>query len=97
MLNGTPMDEELASDWIVRLDDAMHALDPTLGVIDFEERLMPARFDDGEPVERYDQLAARLFVDEPGAGAVLRGETYREPDALARAWMAMLREGPRTA
>lgn len=85
----TPEQEERAADWIVRLDDALRSIDPTLGALDFGERLMPARFGDDGPTERYDRLTAVLATE--GSSADYRGVTYHEPEALARAWAGELR------
>lgn len=81
----SPMTEDRIAAWIVRLDDALRALDPTLGALDFGQRLMPARFDEDGPIKRYDRLTAILGVDGRGVAALLLDETYREPEALARA------------
>lgn len=81
----SPMTEDRIAAWIVRLDDALRAFDPTLGVLDFGRRLMPARFDEDGPMERYDRLTAILAADGGDVAALFLDETYREPEALARA------------
>lgn len=81
----SPVMEDRIAAWIVRLDDALRALDSTLGVLDFGYRLMPVRFDKDEPMERYDRLTAILAVDGGDVAALFRDEMYRGPEALARA------------
>lgn len=85
-----PCHEKLAADWIVRLDEALRALDPTLGVIDFDDRLVPARFDHDEPSARYDMPAARLSVFKGIMFATFMGEPFREPERLAAVWHHIL-------
>lgn len=88
--NGIVAREDLLSDWIVRLDDALHALDPTLGVLDFEDRLMPARFDHDVPLMRFDALTALMVVIEDAPVVLCDGRSFREPGRLAVAWYRIL-------
>lgn len=89
------MAETLKSSYLTYLDTELHRLDPMLGELDSDDRVMPARFDEtGDPVERYESLTGRLTVDEHRMPVVeYAGETYRSPHLLAQAWHRLLHPG----
>ncbi|MBT1162811.1 hypothetical protein [Bifidobacterium sp. SO1] len=78
------------AEWLTVLDDALQRFDPCLQEMDFpDNRIMPHQTDeDGMPVERFDDLTARLHVSDDGViEADYRGERYAVPDRLAEAWV----------
>ena len=81
--------EDVIANQLVRLDDALHRIDPTLTALDFDMTVMPARLDaDGMPAERYDGLKADISED-----GVFHwdGRNWRKPERLASAWATRLR------
>lgn len=82
--------EDVIADRLVRLDDALHRIDPTLTALDFDMTVMPARLGaDGMPTERYDALRAEI-----GPDGVFRwdGRDWGDPVSLAAAWTIRLQE-----
>lgn len=87
--------EQAISDWIVELDDALQHIDLGLHAMDLPDgRIMPYRVDArDEPVRRYDDLTARLSVDDEGdVEAAYHGMLLIEPTVLAAFWAGRIRD-----
>ncbi|MBT1164667.1 hypothetical protein [Bifidobacterium felsineum] len=77
--------------WLAALDTALQQHDPSLGELDFNDRIMPAWFDEtGILIGRIDRLEGRLAYENGDAWAEWDGNRYDSPAMLAAAWAERL-------
>lgn len=81
--------EDMISDRLVRLDETLHRIDPTLAAIDFDMTVIPARLDsEGQPIKRFDSLKATINAN---GSFQWDGREWDNPNHLATAWANRLK------